>query len=166
MKLTHKQQRFVEEYLVDFNAGRAALAAGYSPRTARYSGPENLKKPAVQAAIEAGMADKKRQSIMAFDEATQILTDIARARVGDYFDDQGRFDFAKLKTVHPHAVAAVKQRLDGDGNPIIEFRLHPPVQALERLAKLLGWDKPDRHEHELTCKILTPDDLDDDADND
>ena len=45
-KLTDKQRRFVEEYLVDLNATQAAIRAGYSKRTARQTGAENLSKPA------------------------------------------------------------------------------------------------------------------------
>lgn len=51
--LTAKQQRFVKEYLVDMNATQAAARAGYSARTARAIGRENLQKPQVKAAIDA-----------------------------------------------------------------------------------------------------------------
>ncbi len=50
-KLTDKQQRFVEEYLVDLNATQAAIRAGYSKKTARDIGYENLTKPDIRAAI-------------------------------------------------------------------------------------------------------------------
>jgi phage terminase small subunit len=57
--LTPKQQIFVTEYLVDFNATRAAIAAGYSERTAGKIGSENLQKPEIKAAIAE--ATKARQ---------------------------------------------------------------------------------------------------------
>jgi phage terminase small subunit len=50
-KLTDKQKRFVEEYLVDLNATQAAIRAGYSAKTAYSIGQENLRKPAIQAAL-------------------------------------------------------------------------------------------------------------------
>ena len=50
--LTPKQQRFVEEYLIDLNATQAAIRAGYSEKTAYSVGHENLKKPEIQKAIE------------------------------------------------------------------------------------------------------------------
>ena len=34
-EMTPKQERFVEEYLVDLNATQAAIRAGYSEQTAR-----------------------------------------------------------------------------------------------------------------------------------
>ena len=54
--LTAKQQRFVEEYLVDLNATQAAIRAGYSPETARSIGSENLSKPDIADAIAEGRA--------------------------------------------------------------------------------------------------------------
>lgn len=50
-KLTAKQQRFVEEYSIDFNATQAALRAGYSEKTCGAIGTENLAKPLIQEAI-------------------------------------------------------------------------------------------------------------------
>jgi phage terminase small subunit len=60
--LTAKQQRFVAEYLLDLNATQAAIRAGYSRKTARQIGTENLAKPALQEAIQAGMASRSVQT--------------------------------------------------------------------------------------------------------
>jgi phage terminase small subunit len=49
--LTEKQQRFVEEYLIDLNATQAAIRAGYSAKTASAIGFENLRKPEIVAAV-------------------------------------------------------------------------------------------------------------------
>ena len=54
-KLTSKQRCFVEEYLVDLNATQAAIRAGYSTKTARQVGAENLSKPYIDAAVQAAM---------------------------------------------------------------------------------------------------------------
>lgn len=64
--LTPKQQRFVEEYLIDLNGTQAAIRAGYSPDTARFIGHENLTKPYIQIAIaEARKEQQKRTQITA-----------------------------------------------------------------------------------------------------
>ena len=56
--LTPKQQRFVEEYLIDLNATQAAIRAGYSKHTAHSIGHENLSKPEIVAALaEARLSD-------------------------------------------------------------------------------------------------------------
>ena len=58
--MTPKQERFVQEYLVDLNATQAAIRAGYSKKTAHVIGPELMTKPDVQAAIKAAM-DKRSE---------------------------------------------------------------------------------------------------------
>ena len=50
-KLTEKQKRFVEEYLIDLNATQAAIRAGYSPKTAAEQGSQLLSKPRSADAI-------------------------------------------------------------------------------------------------------------------
>lgn len=47
--MTTKELSFVENYLCTFNAADAAKAAGYSERSARQIGYENLTKPYIQA---------------------------------------------------------------------------------------------------------------------
>lgn len=51
-ELTDKQKKFCEEYVFDWNATRAAKAAGYSEKTARQIASETLSKPYIQAYIE------------------------------------------------------------------------------------------------------------------
>ena len=55
--LTEKQKRFCQEYLKNFNATQAAIKAGYSRKTCRQIGSENLTKPAVQNYL-AEISDK------------------------------------------------------------------------------------------------------------
>ena len=52
-KLTLKQRRFVGAYLLSGNATQAALEAGYSAKTARFIGSENLTKPNIKAHVDA-----------------------------------------------------------------------------------------------------------------
>ena len=51
-RLTPKQAAFVREYMIDLNATKAAIRAGYSERTANRIGAENLSKPVIQAEIQ------------------------------------------------------------------------------------------------------------------
>ena len=50
--LTDKQKQFCKEYVTDWNATRSAIAAGYSEKTAKEIGCENLTKPNINAYIE------------------------------------------------------------------------------------------------------------------
>ena len=77
-KLTAKQQRFCDEYLIDLNATQAAIRAGYSKKTAYSIGQENLKKPEISAYIEKRMAEKEDALIAKQDEVMQYLTAVMR----------------------------------------------------------------------------------------
>jgi len=56
-KLTDKQSRFISEYLIDLNATQAAIRAGYSEKTSKQTGCENLAKPDIQEAIQAAQQE-------------------------------------------------------------------------------------------------------------
>lgn len=66
-KLTTKQQRFVEEYLIDLNATQSAIRAGYSPKTAYSIGVENLKKPEINSAIQTAQAERQKRTLVTQD---------------------------------------------------------------------------------------------------
>ena len=82
-KLTLKQRKFVDEYIISGNASDAARKAGYSPRTAFRSGQENMQKPAVLAEIKRRMTEIESHKIMDMTEAMQELTAIARGETTD-----------------------------------------------------------------------------------
>ena len=77
-KLTAKQQRFCDEYLIDLNATQAAIRAGYSKKTARKIGQENLTKPDIKQYIENRMAEKEKSLIADQDEVLRYLTSVLR----------------------------------------------------------------------------------------
>ncbi len=74
--LTARQQRFVDEYLVDLNATQAAIRAGYSPKTARSVGSENLTKPDIKAAIAKGREERLTRVKRSADEVILALENI------------------------------------------------------------------------------------------
>ena len=77
-KLTAKQQRFCDEYLVDLNATQAAIRAGYSKKTARAIANENLMKPYIKNYIDERMAAKEKELIADQDEVLKYLTSVLR----------------------------------------------------------------------------------------
>lgn len=77
-KLTAKQQRFCDEYLIDLNATQAAIRAGYSEKTAGVIASENLNKPNIKEYIENRMKEKEKNLIADQDEVLQYLTSVLR----------------------------------------------------------------------------------------
>ena len=77
-KLTAKQQRFCDEYLIDLNATQAAIRAGYSEKNARNIASENLAKPNIKEYIEKRMAAKEKALIADQDEVLRYLTSVLR----------------------------------------------------------------------------------------
>ena len=77
-KMTAKQMRFCDEYLIDLNATQAAIRAGYSEKTARVIGQENLLKPAIKEYIEKRMAEKEAELIADQNEVMKYLTSVMR----------------------------------------------------------------------------------------
>lgn len=80
MKLTEKQKKFANEYLVDFNATQAAIRAGYSEKTAYSIGWENLRKPEISEYIKK----ETELRVMSAEETKKLLSDIARSSLNDY----------------------------------------------------------------------------------
>ena len=74
MKLTEKQKRFCDEYLIDLNATQAAIRAGYSKKTAKVIGQENLTKPYLKAFIDERLKQLEDKRIAKADEVLKYLT--------------------------------------------------------------------------------------------
>ena len=62
LRLTPKEERFIGEYLIDLNATQAAIRSGYSAKSARQIGAENLSKPYIAAAIAEAQAERARRT--------------------------------------------------------------------------------------------------------
>lgn len=86
--LTPKQQRFVEEYLIDLNATQAAIRAGYSEKTAKSIGQENLTKPDIQKAIQEAQSKRAEQTQIDAAYVLKRLVEIDQMDVLDIMDDQ------------------------------------------------------------------------------
>ena len=79
MKLTLKQQRFADEYIISGNATQAAIKAGYSKRTANRMAAENMTKPVIKAYISERLAQFESAKIAKQDEVLRYLTGVMRA---------------------------------------------------------------------------------------
>jgi phage terminase small subunit len=135
--LSAKQALFVEEYLVDGNATEAAKRAGYSDRSAAAIGAENLKKPAIAAAIAKRQADRAERTEITQDLVIQELAAIAFANVSDLATwSGGRVSVKDSENVVNTALSAVAQVSETQHG--ITLRMHDKRAALVDLGKHLG----------------------------
>lgn len=77
--LTIKQQKFCDEYLISGNATDAAVKAGYSKKTARVIGGENLLKPAIKEYLDGKMKELEQSKIASAEEVLQYITSVVRS---------------------------------------------------------------------------------------
>ena len=84
-KMTLKQQRFADEYIRLGDATKAARNAGYSDKTARFVGAENLTKPNIKAYIDKRLAELQSKAVADQQEVMEYLTSVMR---GDLKDEE------------------------------------------------------------------------------
>ena len=175
-KLTAKQQRFCDEYLIDLNATQAAIRAGYSEKTANEQGARLLVNVSVQKYIQNRKQDRIERTEITQDMVLRELANIAFSNAADYanviekqamvevdgnmipvLDENG--DPVVYRTVEPtltetlteeqkRALAVIKKGRDG-----FEVKPYDKVRALELLGKHLGmWTE----KVEVENKIQSP----------
>ena len=133
--LTLKQQRFVDEYLLDLNASRAAIRAGYSHRSAGSIGEQNLKKPEIKAALEHSLAERRKRTLVSQVEILDQLAGIAFADPRKLFRADGTIKSPSEMTDDEMAgVASLIIRKGGRGYRLV---MHDKTAALETLLKHL-----------------------------
>jgi len=139
--LTKRQQRFVEEYLIDLNATQAAIRAEYSIKNADKIGPGLIGKSRVKEAIEKALAARSRRTgitqdrvlnelaKVAFLNATDVINmDEAAVRCDANRDDTAAIASIKVKTIPTEAGNIVER----------EIKTYDKIKALELIGKHIG----------------------------
>lgn len=152
--LTPRQQRFVEEYLIDANATQAAIRAGYSAKTANEQGARLLANVSVAEAIAAAQAARSTRTEITADRVLQELARIGFSDLRGAFTETGALkSLVTLTDDTAAAISSVKvvtRREPGGGEDaeveyVTEIKLWDKNSALDKLAKHLGIT-PERHE--------------------
>ena len=121
-ELTPKQQRFVEEYLIDMNGTQAAIRAGYSARTANEQAARLLAKDSISQAVAAARAERSSRVAVSADYVLSNLVEIVE----------------RSMQRAPVLTTRGKQACDEDGNALWRFDAKAANKALELLGKNLG----------------------------
>lgn len=143
--MSPKQQRFIQEYIIDLNGAAAARRAGYSARTANRRAEQLLRDPAVSAAVAK---EQKRIANKLEITAERVLKELARVGMSEgptacmTQTRRGiRIDLKKLSDDERRAVSEISDGANG-----IRIKFHDKVRALITLGQYLGI-VVERHEH-------------------
>ena len=139
-ELTPKQHRFCQEYMVDFNATKAAQRAGYSEKTAYSQGQRLLKNVEIKARIAALQDEARERTNVSIDDVIAMLLDChkdAKAakqlgpavravellgkRLGMFKD---RVEFSELQAMTDEELAAGLAKQCGGGDRDLERRIY------------------------------------------
>jgi phage terminase small subunit len=152
-KLNEKQKRFCEEYIIDLNATQAAIRAGYSEKTAKQIGNENLTKLDLQEYIQKLMKERANRTEITADKVLKELAHIAFDDIKNYMDyrtervvtgynDDGTpiqeyrtiIDMKDSNTIDTRSISEVQQGPNGQ----FKFKMYCKDNALVQLGKHLG----------------------------
>jgi phage terminase small subunit len=162
VKLSPRKQRFVEEYLVDLNATKAAERAGYSARTAKAQGSRLLTNVDVSAAIEVAQSKRSERTEITADRVLREIALVAFSDIGEVIrvDADGKVYIRELESLPVSArrsIAEVTQTTTertehGEKSATIEkiqlgVKFHSKVAGLKLLADHLGLSAAKKHEH-------------------
>ncbi len=150
-KLTERQERFCQQYILHGNAARAAREAGYSHDNARKIGSENLTKPDISARIEVLRKPILERYHMSKERILHELSVIAQSNVLDIAtvnsDGHMVIDMRDMTREQAAAIAQVEvthlppiEEADGSFTPVLKtkVKMWDKMAALEKLAKQHG----------------------------
>jgi len=133
-KLRPKQQRFVEEYVIDWNGTQAAIRAGYSERSARVTASRLLTKANVKVAIERIKEELRSACYSSAVESVLkdrvVLSGVDQSSVDQplRLEEDGFFHLQGGIEVH---------RTEANGVEEIEYRFPNRPEAIDRLLRLV-----------------------------
>jgi len=143
--LNTRQRLFVKEYLVDLNATKAMIRAGYSPRTAHVTGVQLLARPRVAEAVRAEM-EKRAEKVDIKQE--DVLREIARvafcdlSQLATWNDKRVTLKDSKKLTENQtrcvQEVSSSSTTIRGVTQSQVKIKLYDKLAALDKLAKHLG----------------------------
>lgn len=148
MRLTDKQRRFCEEYVIDWNATRAAIASGYSKKTARQIATQNLSKLYIREYIEDIQKDLSKLTGVTATRNILELKKIAYSSITSFKSDwMTEKEFDNLSEEQLACISDIQYQTKTTGETtetIVKFKLHDKQKAIEILNKMLGFNESDK----------------------
>ena len=139
-RLTAKQKRFANEYIIDLNATQAAIRAGYTSKYANTNANKLLQNTTLAEYIQGLMDERSRRTLVTQDKVVNELANIAFADISSFLKVKNNqvevFDTDSIQHEMLAAIAEIKE-----GNYEISIKLHDKLKALELLGRHLGMFK-------------------------
>ena len=142
-ELTPKEAQFVDQWLIDKNARRAAIAVGYSERSATKLGWELLQKPHIKKAVKAALDAQQKRTQITADRVLMELASVAFLDPRKIFDESGSpkaitsLDDDTARAISGLDVVSFGNADSGVGQ-IQKVRFADKLSALEKIGKHLG----------------------------
>jgi phage terminase small subunit len=143
--LNLQQERFVQEYIIDFNATQAAKRAGYSAKTAYSIGHELLKKPEIKKAVKDALDDFAERAFALKKRVVNELAAIAFSDITDFYEriDGDSAELTDVKALDRSTRSLIKEIKQKKKYGQIEeteitLKLWSKEKALELLSRHLG----------------------------
>lgn len=142
-KLTAKQKKFCEQYVIDCNGTQGAIRAGYSKNTAYSIAEQLLRKLEVKEYIQKLQAEIEERSRVKADDVINELAKIAFSDVGKIFTTDNRIlDVTQMEENQTRAIQSVEVDELREGDMTIgttkKVKLYDKIRALEALGKHFG----------------------------
>jgi len=137
-KLTRKQALFCKEYLVDLNSTAAARRAGYSQKTAKAIGQENLTKPVIIEQIKKELEKRSEKTGINAETVLKELHGLATFDPKDFLDLE--LKVRSFDEIPPEARKAIKsfKVKTVAGEKEIHVTFYDRIAALELLGQHVG----------------------------
>ncbi len=124
--MTPKQKKFCDEYIKSGNAKQSAIKAGYSPKTAKSIGQENLTKPDLKTYIDERLKELSDHKILSAAEVLEYLSRVVAGKETEYV--------ATSKGVFPDVPVSAKDRISAAKELLKRYPTDPmEKQKLKKL---------------------------------
>ena len=147
-KLTDRQEKFCNEYLIDLNATQAAIRSGYSKKTAQEIGSQNLSKVLIQERLKELKEQLKKDTDVTAEIVINEFRKIALSSIAHLHNSWiSLVDFQDLTDDQKATIESIQTRTrtimePGTDHPIVieevKIKLYDKQRALENLGKYLG----------------------------
>lgn len=159
LKITDKQKRFCDEYLIDFNGTQAAIRAGYSKKTANEQASRLLTNVNIQEYIKCSQQKTATKLEVTRERIIEEYAKIAFFDIRKLFDGNSRLKYVQeFDDATASALSSVEvDEIWGssiDGKTQIgdtkKVKLWDKKGALDSLCKMLGFNAPTEVKGEIT----------------